>query len=242
MAVVAAVLFGCCLALFATKYLPIVLWHLLRLALRNPGTLWRVSAKQWWQEEATGLRFQTGCDNCDWWDRQLQSDLASRIHNAIDHVYFTGDGLRVGAHVPDRLVSCTSSAAVAIWRSSPGMMLHRIEAHSDDFLDLRYIATDAPWMFHQCRRCRLPHDGAAYCIGWGRWLQEVVLDRCSKRTYVRSVLLEKGMIPEWAVQLAIQVNSIAYRREVPTGTADWIDVWAAFQELRLSLVLRRLVH
>ena len=239
MAVATLVLGGAC-AVWFLNLLPHIIWCVLRRFLHNPRTLWRVSSKQWLQEEAAGLPFQHGCPNCAWWDANLQSDLASRLRSGMDHVYYTGDGLRMGVPVPDRWVSCSSSAAVALWRHSPGLVLHRVEPHADDILDLRYVATDTPWSWALGRSCHLPHDAADYCVNWGRWLQEVLLDRCSRQTVVHSVLLQEGSVPEWAVELAIRVCTEAYRREMPSNEADWTDVWAAVQEVRLARVLRAL--
>ena len=161
-------------ALMLMNRMPHLIWSLLRRLLRNPRTVWRISARTWAQEQAVGLQFQHGCPNCAWWDGASQTDLASRLHGAIDHVYFTGDGLRMGVHVPDRWASCSSSAAVAIWRHEPGMNLHRIEPNAEDILDLRYVATDSPWIHPMARPCGLPADSPQYCAQWGRWLQEVL--------------------------------------------------------------------
>ena len=239
MAVATMVLGGACVVWFL-NLLPRIIWIILRCLLRNPRTVWRISNRTWAQEQAVGLQFQHRCPNCAWWDVDLQTDLASRMHGAIDHVYYTGDGMRMGVHVPDRWASCSSSAAVAIWRHSPGMNLHRVEPHAEDILDLRYVATDAPWIHTMARPCGLPADSPQYCANWGRWLQEVLWDRCSRRCVVHSTTLLEGSIPDWALQLAIRVCTDAYRREMPSATADWVDVWAAVQEVRLARVLRAL--
>ena len=233
---------GFVMAVALLRFTPRLLWVILRSFQSKPRTLWRVSSKAWPLEEAHGLRWGC-CNNCAWWDRDLQNDAASRLHSAVDHVYYTGDGLRGGVHVPDRWCSCTSSAAVAIWRAQPGMLLHRVNPAPEDILDLRWVASDAPHLQVQCRACGLPDDAADYAVKWGRWLQEVLLDRCSRKTTVVTVLLTHDAIPPWAVQLAEEVCVAAYcRREHGVEEADWVDVWAALQELRLARLLKRLTR
>ena len=84
------------------------IWRLLR-ALSPPTTVWRVGFNTWREEEAVGLPFLPhGCRNCDWWDAQERSQIASRMHSAMDHEYFTGDGTRGGHQVADRWVSCST--------------------------------------------------------------------------------------------------------------------------------------
>ena len=217
------------------------LLHLtLHWMLKDPRVLWRVGDKQWQEELAQGLLFQHRCPNCAWWDATLASDQASRLHGAMDHVYYTGGGLRMGQEVPDRWCSCTTSAAVAIWRHEAGKVLHCIQVERGDAMDLRWLCDETPHIHSQCRTCRLPDDAASYCLKWGIWLQEVLVDRCSIRHQVRTVRLLETSIPEWAQTLSSEVVYQSYRRDRVEGQAQWVDVWALIQEYRLRRVLRSL--
>ena len=134
--------------------------NLLHPLLKNPRQLWRVSPKQWHEELAADMPFHLGCRNCAWWDVHLASDTSSRLHKAVDHVYMTGGGLRMGEEVPDRWCSCSSSAAIAICRSrsAPNSNLFRVRVHTGDALDLRWIAEDVPYLQSQCHACYLPDE------------------------------------------------------------------------------------
>lgn len=197
--------------------------------------------KEWHDEECEDLSFTQGCNNCAHWQAILSSDLTARLHKAADHVYFTGSGLRMGRQEPDRWVSCTTSAAVVLMKAKSGMLLHRIRPQIDDVLDLRFVNEDFPYFEDLCKACKLPKDCASYCAQWGKWLQEVLLDRCSQKTYTRSVVLTESSIPDWVYEIAYKVTREAYRRDTSFPSAGWRDIWAFFQEWRLGCFLDKLM-
>ena len=83
---------------------------LLLRAWLSRRVLYRVSGKQWREEEAEGLGFLSApCSNCAHWSRG-----AEKIHATMDHIYWTRSGARLDAagnarQVPDRWMSCTGS-------------------------------------------------------------------------------------------------------------------------------------
>jgi hypothetical protein len=238
------------------------LWQLLRWARGKPREVWRVGRRPWRFELAkTPLPLvPCGCANCDYWDEASGHGYASQLHSAMDHVWNTGDGLRNGQDEPDAWMSATTSAAVVIWRSQAGALLHRVfldEEAAKQAVDLRWLLHDAPHLDAQCRECRnnavgrgldegrtLPSNGAAYCRKWGVWLQEVLLPRhCPGSLRVASAELPEQAFPQWAQQLATDVVLTCYRRqEAPTARASWRDLWALMQERRLRRLLRRLLR
>lgn len=231
---------------------------------RKPRHLWRAGAKSWQAELAEpGLDFLPGpCSNCQWWDCQgSRPEEASRLHSAMDHVYFTGNGCRwegsVESDMPDRWMSTTPSAAVLIWRTlgQSSVTVHSIQLdESADPQDLRYLILEAPALLDQCLACGdaarrdsctrvLPEDSAFYCMRWGIWLQEVLLDRCCRLHSVKTRLISAADIPDWASDLATAVVMRCYRRHAgQTPEVGWLDVWAMVQEWRLERMLRTVMR
>lgn len=224
-----------------------LLWHLLRHLQCSDRRLWRCSPKAWAADAASSpLAFVQNCENCRYWDATedaVGTGLASRWHAAMNHVWFTRDGLCEGEEVPDRWCSATSSAAIVLWRAEAGSTVHVIDVlRADAVLDLRWSHHDAESLEAQCQGCcGLPSGAASYCRKWGVYLQEVLLDRSafSVAFSVRTHTLAE--VPTWAMELATTVALQGYRREVAPMQADWIDVWVLVQEFRLRRCLRQLL-
>ena len=221
------------------------MYRLVHWCLKDPTILYRGSQKEWWEEVHTApLPWRHQCANCDWWDGRLGGESSSRIHAAVDHVYNTKNGQRNGYDVADRNMSTTTSLAVVIWRTcgEDGWKLHRLRVNPENTVDLRWLHVDVPFLEAQCRACYLedPDDQAAYSLKWGVELQEVLVDRCSLQSHhFETVPIVTGMFPQWAIDLAFDVNLLCYRRKDRTpGRFELIDLWALVSEWRLRMMLR----
>ena len=188
------------------------------------------------------------CANCTWWDTHLGNEETSRLHKAMDHVKKTRNGMRLMddytlADLPDRYMSASQSASVAIGRLSQGGYLHRITLdRRGDATDLRWLIHEAPHLDHQCRACHLPQDDAWYCRNWGIWLQEILVDRCNVHPRsARSTYIAAESMPLWVTDLAWQVADVYRREDRVDGRFKMADVWACVQEFRLTLYLLRLL-
>lgn len=137
-----------------------------------------------------------------------------------------------------------------------GALLHEIRYHEREVMqDLRWLVADAPYLEAQCRECGnsaervghhrvLPKAAARYCMHWGVWLQEVLLDR-SGRYNVRSCTLRNDSLSPWAQELASKIVMQCYRKDSEAGLsmrAGWLDLWALVQESRLSMVLDSIIE
>ena len=209
-------------------------WAALRFWSRQvaPSTLWKMSEKAWEEhvsEDETLCFLHGRCENCAWWDGSGGEGYAARLHAAMDHVWWTRDGVRMGADRLDRWCSTTGSAAVALLGCAEGQRLHRLalltcgtsaDPLAAAVLDLRWLALDVPFLDDQCSSCRacngadvLDAEAAGYTRQWGVWLQEVLLDRRQLRQTVVELCDGRMRLPPLQdYELALRVAKDCYRR------------------------------